>query len=698
MIELANNGWNNWEQAKKAAEKILENKFHWNVAGNVKYHIGNKPAQQYYAEDTKQYYDKLKSLGYESLASNLESRDYNNAKKYMETFNKQMNRNQFRPYMYGKAQAFGYDKDYVDNLTRFDETTGEVFFAGKNLGKPLAIVDGVSYWEGDTLDKVWDDYVKESGITPPETDLAKQAVYSSNKLLDKLGEDYSGNREYVMNTGEEQRKRKDDFINSQQNANIYDTETAKSIMDKFNYMGGVAGGNEIANGASTNNGNIDSFSAANRARQQLAYQTAGAEAVRADYNDRMNRVLDTILSIDTQNQSEYDALNNNYNLGQGTAQQMSDNARLIYDNLNQNKLTDAEVRFTEANAGLTDANAGLVNAQANQTDVQTEGLKSDITGTVTPKIADEQNPYLDEEGKLKNVDFDYHARIKELEDKLAKTTDEAEKETIMLALSWLSRARDLKTGMPEYSQYAGEATPYAWETAGYKLEKANVKNARDIAMKGFDVDLAGIDSAERIAKYSTDAEERMNERNASAQETVANTEANMNIKMKEIDAKVQKELAYITLKDNQERRALEKQLTEAGYTASDAQTYILQKYGLDAFMKTASEENAGEDAKTAWQAVANAVAKTDNDKPKKFIEEKIIANIGTENEVDSVAELFNLIVENTETYNIDQDDALAILQAAGAKNDDEYYKIIQNDYENQIGDNKYKGMKKKEGK
>lgn len=181
---------NTWEQAKKAAEEILKNKSNWQIAGNVKHKINGKPAQDYYAQNAQQYYQKLKDLGYGTLASNLESRDYSNAKKYMETFQTKMGRNAFRPYMYEKGKAFGLTSRDIDNLTSYDADTGEVTFAGKNIGKPAGIVDGVSYWDSSALDNVWDNYVSDSGITPPETDMAKQAVYSSNKLLDTLGKDY----------------------------------------------------------------------------------------------------------------------------------------------------------------------------------------------------------------------------------------------------------------------------------------------------------------------------------------------------------------------------------------------------------------------------------------------------------------------------------------------------------------------------
>jgi len=348
-----------------------------------------------------------------------------------------------------------------------------------------------------------------------------------------------------MNTGEEQRKRKDDFISSQQNADVFKTNAAKTIMDKFNYMGGVAGGNAIAEGASANGGNIDSFSAANRARQQLAYTSAGADAVIAEYQNRMNNIMDTLKSIDSQNANEYSALNNNYNLGQGTAQQMSDNAQLIYNNLNQNKLTDAE---------------------ADSMNVETEARKSEITGLVTPKISDEYNVFLDENGNVKNLDFDYQARINELEKELENTTDEGKRQSIQLALSWLSRARDKKTSLPEYSQYAGGTKAYPWETAGFKLDKASLADAKEIAMAGY-----------------------------KSNENIATTEAEVQKFIGQLDADTQTAIAEMEKEVGLKTLDLEKYLNENGYTEAGVQKYIIDKYGIDTYNEYFGSDSDEED-------------------------------------------------------------------------------------------------------
>lgn len=551
MIKLAST----WEQAKKAADEILKNKQGWHIAGNVKHYVKGMPAQDYYAQNAKQYYQKLKDLGYENLASNLESKDLNNARKYMETFQTKMGRNAFRPYMYEKGKTYGLSSQDIDNLTSYDADTGEITFAGKNIGRPGGIVDGVSYWDSGTLDNVWNNYVAESGITPPETNMAKQAIYSSNKLLDTLGKDYSGNRDYIMNTGTEQRQRKDDFINSQQNADIFKTNTAKTIMDKFNYMGGIAGGDKLAEGAAANGGNIDSFSAANRARQQLAYTSAGADAVIAEYQNRMNNIMDTLKSIDTQNATEYSALNDNYNLGQGTAQQMSDNAKLIYDNLNQNKLTDA---------------------QADSMNVETEARKAEITGQVTPKISDEYNIFLDEKGNVKDLNFDYQARINELEKQLENTTDEGERQSIQLALSWLSRARDKKTALPEYSQYAGTAKAYPWETAGFTLDKASLADAKEIAMEGYKTD-------KDIATIETAMQEKIQEK-------------------KNADNQA----------DRDKAAEMEKWIHENGYSETGFQKWYIEKYGKDDYENTFGSSSDGDEEEEVEVVTMPAQASIDS--------------------------------------------------------------------------------------
>lgn len=62
----------------------------------------------------------------------------------------------------------------IDNQLKYDDRTGEVYFGGKSLGKTQANVDGVSYYDSDTLNSAFNDYVNRAGITAPKEQLAQQ--------------------------------------------------------------------------------------------------------------------------------------------------------------------------------------------------------------------------------------------------------------------------------------------------------------------------------------------------------------------------------------------------------------------------------------------------------------------------------------------------------------------------------------------
>lgn len=436
------------EDALKTMESIIGDKQGWTIAGNVKHEINGMNAQDYYAQNAQKKYNELIANGYGTAANNLKNSNLEQAKKYINNFYVKTGRNQFKPYMYEKGKQYGLTNADIDKLTSFDSETGEVIFGGKNIGRPDGIADDRSYFTSEYLDDVWDNYVKESGITVPKEKLADQTLQNATKYIDELSGQQVGNRDYIMNTGTEQRQRKDDFIKSQQNADIMNTDTAKAIMDKFNYLGGVAGGSELASGAAANGGNIDSFSAANRARQQLAYTTAGTEAVIAEYQNRMNNVMDILKSIDSQNANEYGALAINHQSGLDTAKAYSDTAQQLYDA--ENKNFDKELADRESKGYFYDYSA---------------------------------NPYLNSDGTVKNIDLDYTA----IYNNAKKSGDEK-------TAKWASEAAYQKIqSKPElYGQYYDsnihklDPTDYRQDTATVGADKR--QNETQIKITGIDAE------------------------------------------------------------------------------------------------------------------------------------------------------------------------------------------------------------------
>ena len=75
-----------------------------------------------------------------------------------------------RDHFYSLGKANGMSKDEMDKLIGWNDTTKEVTFDGRSLGKPDVGVDGVSYWKDTSaLDKAFNDYLNRQskvGKTP----------------------------------------------------------------------------------------------------------------------------------------------------------------------------------------------------------------------------------------------------------------------------------------------------------------------------------------------------------------------------------------------------------------------------------------------------------------------------------------------------------------------------------------------------
>ena len=507
------------EDALKTMQEIIDDKQRWQIAGNVKHKINGMNAQDYYHQDAQKKYDELIANGYRTEANNLKNSNLEQAKKYINNYYVKTGRSQFRPYMYEKGKQYGLTSKDIDNLTSFDSETGEVIFAGKNIGKPDGISYNRSYFGSDYLDEVWDNYVNENGLTLPKDTVADQISTKAMNYIDNLAAQQSGNRDYIMSTGKEQRQRKDDFINSQQNADIFKTDAAKTIMDKFNYMGGVAGGNAVAEGASSNNGNIDSFSAANRARQQLAYTSAGADAVISEYQNRMNNIMETLKSIDSQNTNEYGALSINHQNGLDTSKLYTDNAKQLYDVIDREKQTDNNIKLS---------------------DRESKGYFYDYSS----------NPFLNEDGSVKDINRDYTAIYN---DAIARKDEQTAK--------WASEAAYQKI-MSDPSQYGK-----FYNSAIHKLNPEDYKH--DTAVVGSDK--RGDDTTKYVS--DNDLEGRMHESDNRLKEVELSTEAQK--WMTQLDSNTQIELKKL---DNESVEKLAKISLEG------------QKYGIDANVLIANVE------------------------------------------------------------------------------------------------------------
>lgn len=241
-----------------AVNAIYKLKGQWDSANKA----GDKEAKNSAAEKAQQYYNQLRSNGYGTVADELASSNYSQAKSINDKWAK-MGKTSTTDYLYSLGQSKGMAKSDIDSLIGYDNLTGEVSFGGRKIGVPDSVVDGNSYWTDTTvLDNAFNDYINRSGTVRS----AETAVKQENE---KLFEKY--NREY-------------DDLNK---TNPFETETAKAILAKYDLAGLQGRDNEVASEAGSNGGNIDSFAAANALRQQSALINQGQMAVLEAHNQKL---------------------------------------------------------------------------------------------------------------------------------------------------------------------------------------------------------------------------------------------------------------------------------------------------------------------------------------------------------------------------------------------------------------------------
>ena len=393
-----------------AVNAIYKLKGQWDSANNA----GDDAKKNKAATDAQKYYAELRRNGYGSVADELSANDYAGAKRINDYYAK-TGRTATRPYLYSLGQSRGLSQQAVDDLISWDDTTGEVSFGGKKIGTPDAVADGVSYWNDPTvLDSAFTDYVSRSGLTRTK----EKAVNQENEALFKK---YTQEYEDLKET------------------NPFTTEQAKAILAKYDLAGLQGRDNQVASGAGSNGGNIDSFAAANALRQQSALVNQGQQVVLQQY------------------------------------QQKLDHAR--------NLLSDMGVHIDR----VYNQDENTKNNEAARQDVY-----SGITGTVSDTVTKLMNGNIwDENGSLKNANVDFQAQINDLETTLNLTTDANERARIKEQLRVLEAARNQKIdeqGLSYGKTYKYQGAP---ETYTAQKDKADRESAERITN-------AGIASEEKI--------------------------------------------------------------------------------------------------------------------------------------------------------------------------------------------------------
>lgn len=441
------------------------------------------------ANGAQAYYDNLIKNNYGDIANQLKNSGYTEAQK-IKTATGTKGKTAIRPYFYNMGKQYGMSQSDIDKALGFNNATGEVTLGGKNIGTPYANVDGTTYWEADKLKNIWDDYTSSMGISKTPEVRYNQGMENIQKKLDGTYDLTNKDHDNVNN----EYKRFLDYSYS----NPYETEIADSIMEDFKWKGAKASNEAIASGGGSNGGNIDSYSAANASRQQKAFTEAGKAAVREDFISRLNNINNALISLGNYNQGIYDTQHQNIQLD------MQNNQR-EYDNLRTDRLD----KFNQ------------------------EAQIAEITGYVPQSWSYSQNPFLNDDGSVKNPDgIDFQEIINNAQAEYERTGNTAWLKTIEDANE--ARNRKIYGDFDKYGQYASTMRSYAPQTAAQKNTDAdryvtwqmnkdnnytsryntdstnnasmhNSDNALALGKHQSDNNLAGIMDTNATNRYTTDA-------------------------------------------------------------------------------------------------------------------------------------------------------------------------------------------------
>lgn len=333
---------------------IINNKKLWDDA----YKAGDITKANKIAADTQKYYQNLYDNGDAAIADNLKTRDYSNAKSYINKWDTIVNKQAFRPYMYNRAKEYGITADDINKDISYNEQTGEVSLGGKNLGKPLAEYDGVSYWDTDYLENAFKDYIKRTGKT-------KTADMLYNSGIQNVSDNIQNQTDKINSDQNEMKKYYEKLIASADDTPIQFTkEDAKKmyddIMNKYGLSALNARDNVSAYGAAMNSGNIDSNSAANAMRQQMSTLSQGQSnawgmvsdmynKTLTQYNDRLQRVNELLQGLGYQNKQAWDSQAANNQLGMQNYNNIFNNTETA-----KNNNLDRELALADATGYLTE--------------------------------------------------------------------------------------------------------------------------------------------------------------------------------------------------------------------------------------------------------------------------------------------------------------------------------------------------------
>jgi hypothetical protein len=371
----------------KAAQKITDLK--------GKYHNARQMNDNYqqYADEAVQYYAELYNNGEKELADRLAAVDYRGA------------------------------SDILAGLPTEEDVAFNEWY--DNIGK-------VASGDKRTVSEQQTDYIdKLMGIGTGET--SPQTSDAVSKLMDQW---FSDNQTYIDRSGELHDAGMSG-LDSLLNYDYTQQSFYQPIMDTYNLYGDNAANGALATGAAGNAGNIDSYAAANAARQQLAFTNAGHQAALAAAAQNQGSYLDLYgmmgannSDLRLNNATTMNAINNMYSTDANERQAANDVIRQLFGDESAERVnaTNAMVDKYLADLGLvqsqyvTDADERM-NTANNEYGLALQQLanESGLSVAQLQAVVDREKAQLGYASDLARVGADRYATDKNYEATLRET-------------------------------------------------------------------------------------------------------------------------------------------------------------------------------------------------------------------------------------------------------------------------------------
>ncbi len=314
-----------------AVNAIYKLKGQWDSANNE----NDTEKKNNAAKAAQTYYNRLRRSGYADVADELAASNYTQAKAIHDKW-ATMGKTPTRDYLYSLGKSKGMSASDVDKLIDWNDKTGEISFGGKKIGVPDITVDGVSYWKDTTgLDNAFNDYISRSGTTF-DTGI-KNAAYNQNMFSAKNKNDELFNTiKSDHDNVNDKYGRIFDYANSDVTKSDEYQSAFKNIMPSYDYAAMLGRDDALASNAGYNSGNIDSFAAANAARQQAALTAKGQQIAHQAgieaYNARIQNARNILSELGVYNNNTYSAMNSSVNNDSSAANNIAANEQTALNN------------------------------------------------------------------------------------------------------------------------------------------------------------------------------------------------------------------------------------------------------------------------------------------------------------------------------------------------------------------------------